>query len=147
MFLLCASSIRPRCCRRSINAAITAARTLSETMTSEGLVAKFFGNHLHGKFARKWLNEEAIRATSKESVYVFGFENVQMKGKVDFESLKDRSKTGYFFCEGDGNGSLLDLVQQTCSPRTEFPNRAEGVWVVSPKRPLGSNKKRKRNAP
>lgn len=52
-----------------------------------------------------------------------------IKGQVDVETLDDRVKA-LMFSEGEGQGSLFDLVHRKCSPRTEFPEDHSDVWQL-----------------
>lgn len=134
-----------RCCRSFINKAIASARIMSSTLPSEGMVARFLTNMAPKYFKRLYLTEAARTATGKESVYVMTpYGKVGLKGKIEVAELDDPSKSGYFFCEGEGKGSMVDLVRQTCNPPTQFPNTAAGVWLLSPKKPRGQGNNRKR---
>lgn len=111
--------------------AIKVARDQKDRLTSEGSVVRFLNNELSiGQRIRYFdLNERTRKRLNKQRVYVVVPHVIcGLKGNVDFVVLEDPSKATYMYCDGNGRGSLLDLVQQTCSPPTTFPSTTTGVW-------------------
>lgn len=117
------------CCRLKVEAGIKAARDRKCSLSSESSVANFLRRELRGRFKNLDLNDATRRITGRQRVYVTMPHLVnQMNGKVGIAALQDTLMTRFMFSEGDGAGSLFDLVHQTRSPATEFPSTTRGVW-------------------
>lgn len=118
----------PKTCSKAFTAALETARQDS-SLTTEGRVSRFFSRALKGAFKNASLTQTATTATGgKTHVYITSRKLIDEIGSraVGPADLRDATKARYLYCEGEGEGSLLDLVAE--GGITKFPNTAKGVW-------------------
>ena len=119
------------CCRMAVHTAIGSARRAKEDHPSERMVANCLKAKLGSENFRQFNLDEVARVATGQSVaYVMMPDLVaSLKGKeLDVGVLQDPGKYPFIFSTGEGQGSLYDLVHQTCSPPTTFPSTSKGVW-------------------
>lgn len=116
-------------CSASFTEAIGAARK-DPTLVTEGRVSEYFQKRLvRGSFKNAALSGPAARLTGgKMCAYITMPKLVAAIGSraVGPDDLNDETKAKYLYCEGEGEGSLLDLVNK--GGKTGFPNTSKGVW-------------------
>lgn len=118
-------------CRIAVETAIKAARGRKDELQTEGHIAAFLGSKLGStNFKNIDLTDAARWKLNNQTVYVTTNCLIkELKGKkVNLAMLEDPFKSKYMFREGNEEGSLLDLIRQQCSPLTDFPSTATGVW-------------------